>query len=151
MIGNNGSRYLSFLNTIRFGWLYGVEQDNINGDEDEEGDRDQEPADNFKSLGPSHPPWRDQHEDQAVLEEGKEDDQEAGKHPDVDEGGVGDEGHAALDTVVQGEDAEQHQDVHPAPQADPIDWGDEVGEVGDDGEEEGGQIEHEDVVVGQPL
>ena len=25
-------------------------------DEDEEGDRDQEPADNFKSLGPSHPP-----------------------------------------------------------------------------------------------
>ena len=89
MIGNNGSRYLSFLHTIiRFGWLYGVEQDNINGDEDEEGDRDQEPADNFKSLGPSHPPWRDQHEDQAVLEEGEEDDQEAGEHPDVDEGGM---------------------------------------------------------------
>ena len=82
MIGNNGSRYLSFLHTIRFGWLYGVEQDNINGDEDEEGDRDQEPADNFKSLGPGHPPWRDQHEDQTVLEEGEEDDQEAGEHPD---------------------------------------------------------------------
>ena len=39
--------------------------------------------------------------------------------------------HAALDTAVQGDGAEQHQDAHPASQADPIDWAGEVGEVVD--------------------
>ena len=41
-----------------------------------------------QSLGPCHPPWRDQDEDQTVREEGEEDDQEAGEHQDVDEGGM---------------------------------------------------------------
>ena len=86
-----------------------------------------------------------------MLEQGEEDDEEAGKHPDVDEGGIGDEGHAALDTVVQGKDAEQDHDVHPTSQPDTIDRGNEGGEVGNGGEEEGGEVEHEDVEERLPL
>ena len=68
-----------------------------------------------------------------MREEGEEDDQEAGEHPDVDEGGM-----LPLTPLFEdGEDAEQHQDAHPASQADPIDWAGEVGEVVDNGREEG--------------
>ena len=128
-----------------------VVQDNIDDDKDEEGDGDEEAGDDLNGLGAAHPSHRDQDEDEAVLKEGGEDNEEAGEHPDVDVGGIGDERHAALHTVVQGKDAEQHHNVHPTSQPDPVDRGDEGGEVGNDGEEEGGEVEHEDVVERQPL
>ena len=126
-------------------------QDNIDDDKEEEGDGDEEAGEDLYGLGGGHPSHGDQDEKEAVLKEGEEDDEEAGEHPDVDVGGIGDEGHAALDTVVQSKDAEQDHNVHPASQPDPVDRGNEGGEVGNDGEEQGGKVEHEDVVEGQPL
>ena len=101
------------------------EEDNIDDDKEEEGDWDEEAGDHLNGLGCGHPFHQDEDEEEAVLEQGEEDDEEAGKHPDVDEGGIGDEGHAALDTVVQGKDAEQDHDVHPTSQPDTIDRGNE--------------------------
>ena len=81
-----------------------------------------------------------------MLKEGEEDDEEVDEHPYVDVGGIGDEGDAALDTVVQGKDAEQHHNVHRASQPDAVDGRGEGGEVGTDGEEYGGKVEHEDLL-----
>ena len=73
-----------------------------------------------------------------MREEGEEDDQEAGEHPDVDEGGM-----LPLTPLFKAKvlSSTKMLIAHPASQADPIDWAGEVGEVVDNGGEEG---EHEE-------
>ena len=67
------------------------EIDNVEDQEEAESDGDEEAGDDLNGLDGAHTPVHGHHKkEEAVLEEGKEDGDEACKHPDVDVGGIGD-------------------------------------------------------------